>query len=136
MKTTLSIVLGLFLLSGSTFARPGDRYEFIGSFESTNPFNWDTDSVTSRVRDWSRALIFEIERGGVNIEVRDIVVNCHGRPRCFVSRGGTLTDRRPVRLQFSRDLIVESVQLRSKPSGLSLPPPRVNLFLEMADRGW
>lgn len=131
----MKIALALLFVFASAAASARDRYEFIGSFESTNPFNWDNDTVTSRVNDWSKALIFEIDNGGVDIEIRDIVVNCHGRPRCFRSSGGTLTDRRPVRLQFRRDMVVESVQVRSKPSGLSLPPTRVNIYLEMDDGG-
>lgn len=133
MKYALLVLFALGTLTAS--ARPGDRYVLIGSFESTNPFNWDNDTVTSNLRDWSEAMIFEIDRGGRDIQIRDIVVNCQGRPNCFRSRGGTLTDSRPVRVQFRRDMVVESIQVQSKPSGLSIPPTRVNVYLEVARGG-
>lgn len=119
-------------------ARPGNRYVFIGSFETSNPFNWDRDTIHSNVNDWSEAMIFEIDRGN-DIEVRDVRVDCHGRPNCFRSRGGSVNKGRGVRVQFRRDLVVQSIEVQSKPQGWSIPNTRVNVYLELArgnDGGW
>lgn len=119
-------------------ARPGNRYVFIGSFDSSNPFNWDNDTVHSNVNDWSEAMIFEIDRGN-DIEIRDVRVDCRHRPNCFRSRGGSVNKGRGVRVQFRRDLVVETISVQSKPHGWSVPPTRVNVYLELArdnDGGW
>lgn len=136
---SIFVIGALSMVSATASARPGGgggnhgggtgRYEFIGSFESSNPLSYDRDTVESNLNDWTQAMIFELDRGN-SIEIRDITVNCFRRPRCAYSRGGTLNGGRGVRVAFRRDLMVESIQVESKPKGINIPPARVNVYLE------
>ncbi len=137
MKFVFALLAAIAFMGGSltaSAARPDSRYQYIGSFDSSNPFNWDRDTIHSNINDWSEAMIFEIDRGN-DVEIRDLVVDCQGRPNCFRSRGGNVDKGRAVRVQFRRDLVVRSISLSSKPSGFSIPNTRVNVYLELARGG-
>ncbi len=137
MKYTILVLISLFgLVAGadSQVSRPHDRYYLIGDFEASNPFNWDNDTVTSDVREWTSGVVFELERG-VDLDIREIVITCSRGDVCDRIRGGVVSDRRPLRIRFRRDLDVISISVRSKPRGFSVPPPRVNVYLESRS-GW
>ncbi len=132
---TLVSVFGVLAGADSQVMRPHERYFLIGDFESSNPFNWDRDSVTSNLREWTDGVVFEVERG-TSVEIRDITVICSRGDVCDRLRGGTADDRRPLRIRFRRDLDVASISVNSKPRGFSVPPPRVNVYLTESRGGW
>lgn len=137
MKYAILAIVSVFgVLAGadSQVLRPHDHYYHIGEFETSNPFNWDRDTVTSNVREWTDGVVFEVERGTA-VEIRDITIICSRGDVCDRVRGGTADDRRPLRIRFRRDLDVASITVNSKPRGFSVPPPRVNVYLESSS-GW
>lgn len=113
--------------------RPKERFFFIGDFSTGNPFGWDTDTVQSTARMRSSAVVFELERG-VDVEIREITVTCGGGRVCDRMRGVDVRDGRAIRVWFNRDLYVESITVKAKPKGISVPPPKVNVYLQAADR--
>lgn len=114
--------------------RPTDRYFFIGEFESGNPFNWDNDTVSSNVREWSEGVVFELDQGQ-DVEIREITVTCSRGDVCARLRGGDVARNQPLYLRFRRDLDVAHIQIRSKPLGFSVPSPRLSVYLRVR-RGW
>jgi len=134
MMLLFACVFGVLATADSQVMRPHDRYYLIGDFETSNPWNWDTDTVTSNVREWASGVVFELDRGS-DVEIRDITITCSRGDVCDRIRGGDVDRRRPLRIRFRRDLDVASVTVRAKPRGFSVPPPRVNVYLETWS-GW
>jgi hypothetical protein len=134
MKYALLALLSLsgFMAAADTqeVMRPGDRYQYIGEFDTNNPFKWDDDAIFSNVRDWSRSVVFDMRSGPMEVEIADITIICRRGNVCDRMRGGVVSERRPIRFRFRRDLDVAQVVIRSKPRGFSVPPPRVEVYLE------
>lgn len=136
----IKFILGLMMVSGAwaesapEVYRPGDRFHFIGDFSPGNPFEWDTDTISSNVRVRSSAVVFELDQG-VDVEIRDVTVLCRGGQICDRIRDVDVNDGRPTRIHFRRELLVEAITVRARPRGFSVPPPRVNVYLEVWD-GW
>jgi hypothetical protein len=127
-------VLGLTAVADSEIMRPGDRYVYIGEFDSNKPFGWDEDTIISNVRDWTDGVVFDVRRG-IDIEINDITIVCSRGNVCDRMRGGVVGERRPMRIPFRRNLDVAQVIVRSRPRGFSVPPTRVDVYLETR-RGW
>lgn len=137
MKYAIVALISLFCVAvaaDSQVSRPTERYYFIGDFDSGNPFGWDTETVSSTVRDWSSGVVFELERG-VDVEIANIEIICSRGRVCDRLRGGQVVDGRPLFIRFRRDLDVTAIRVRAKPHGFSVPSPRVNVYLESSN-GW
>lgn len=113
----------------SEIMRPG-RYEYIGEFETNNPFKWDDDAIFSNVREWSQGVVFDMRMGGMDVEIAEIAIICRRGNVCDRMRGGIVGERRALYVPFRRDLDVTQVVVRSKPRGFSVPPPQVDVYLE------
>lgn len=137
MKVVFLMLVSLFGLGAaadSDVAYPKDRYYLIGDFNTGSPFNWDNDTVNSNLREWSSGVVFELDQGS-DVEIRDIEVTCSRGFVCDRIRGGRVSRGRELRIRFRRDLDVVSITVRSKPNGWSIPPARVNVYLQTRS-GW
>lgn len=109
--------------------RPAPSTILIGSFSSGSPFNWDNDTVRNSHGGRWYSIALELERGS-DVEVSEIQVNCRRGRVCYYARvNDVLSQRRLVWVDFDHALAIESVRVRTKPSGISIPPARVNVYL-------
>ncbi len=137
MKHIVLLVLSLFAtaaLADAQVMRPSDRYVFIGDFTSATPFGYQEDNIMSNVREYARGVVFDVQRG-IDVEISDVEIICSRGNTCDRMRGGLVSERRPLFIPFRWDLDVAQVIVRHKPRGFSVPPVRVDTYLELS-RGW
>lgn len=137
MKQIVLLVVGLFAYAAfadAPMSRAGERYVFIGDFNSGMPFGYTEDNLSSNIREYTRGVVFDIQRG-IDVEISDIDIICSRGNICDRMRGGMVSERRPLFIPFRWDLDVAQVVVRHKPRGFSVPPVRVDTYLELW-RGW
>lgn len=109
---------------------PRGEYYRIGSIGNGNPFGgWDTDVVNNPQVGRFLGVALRLSRG-IGLEIRDIQVICRDGRVCFQREiGAELDDRRSLQLNFRGPLNVQSVRVRSRSTGLSIPSSKADVFL-------
>lgn len=108
-------------------AHSSERYDYIGSFTSSNPFNHSRETL--RVDRWGqfRGVIFELDSGANNVDINDVQIECRRGRICQRLRGGYLAQGQSLQLYFRSYLNIESIRVRSRVEGF--PPSRVHVYL-------